>query len=121
MDLLQWLQPKIPLVYSIVTECGKDQPFKIYYTADPAMIWGDPGLTRVFLVNCHYQFIQLDGNAEKTAENVDKDTPLLSTVNCESEKENPFIDPRMREYHKLNQLLICDRTETEKFIYTYSD
>jgi len=50
-----WLKLRNSYMYQIINECGGQNDFKEIYTADPDMIWGNHGLTRVYLVNCEYR------------------------------------------------------------------
>lgn len=116
LSLLDWLKPTIPHMYETVINCGRDHELIKYKIADPNLIWGQYGLTRVYLVNCEYEYIKLKDNAELTYNNIDINLPILSTEEC-SNQEVTFTNNEMLEFHKLNQMLICERSMTERFTY----
>lgn len=120
ITIVGWIENFFPNMYETITYCGKNHKLDTYYIADPNMIWGRPGLSRMFLVNCNYNFILLDENANKTFTNLPKNLEVLSTQGCLSDEENSrliFKNKEREEFHKLNQMLVCERNEVRKYIY----
>jgi len=56
--------------------------------------------------------------AEETFPTVKDETPILSTHKCNYDPTFKETNPSMIEYAKLNNMLSCDREETDYLIYT---
>jgi len=117
-NLSRWLQIQIPTMYEFVNECGMAGDLKTFQTFDPNIRMGKDGLAKIFLVNCKFEFPQLGGTVEETFVQLDNTLPLFSTEECSPDKTNPYDYEPETQYYELNQLIVCDREESEKFVYT---